>query len=581
MSWTQAWAAALIDELSKAGVRDVVISPGSRSAPLTLATHAEPRLRDHHVLDERSAGFVALGLASSTGRPTALICTSGTAAANYLPAVIEASLSQVPLILLTADRPHELRDCGAPQTVPQVGLYGDAVRWQVDLPTPGPEVGLWRHLRRSANRAVAEALHPGAGPVHLNVPLRDPLSPGPEDLPEPKNSEESGHALTEVSMSLPAPDTQLADELCEFLLGETDGLIVVGPMHIDPTLTRSLARCAEHCAWPILGEPLSQQRGAQEPSRFFVDAHDALFRVPSWVQSRAPRRILRFGSPPTSKAMNQWLADSKARTWVVDPFAWKDPDATAERILRCDPTALTSALQDRFKAEPLREESTFTKHWADAGALARTALNQGLDDRFELSEPEVIRSVAEATPDGSAVFLGNSMPVRDADTFWPASPKGLRFFGNRGANGIDGTLSTLVGISRGHPAETLGVIGDLSLLHDWTGLLSARASQENLTVVVVDNAGGGIFEFLPVAKRIERSAFEAHFGTDQGVDLTAALEGFGIRCQAPASPTALRASLKDAFSRDGTDFVVVRTERRTNQRLHQELFERVAAELGT
>lgn len=580
MSWTQAWATALIDELTKAGVRDVVVSPGSRSAPLTLAAHGHPRVRDHNILDERSAAFVALGLASATRTPTALICTSGTAAANYLPAVIEASLSQIPLILLTADRPHELRDCGAAQTVPQVGLYGDAVRWQLDLPTPGPEPGLWRHLRRSACRAGAEAAAPNAGPVHLNVPLRDPLSPGPEDLPEPEGSANADHAFTAVAAPLAKPGPELTDRLAEYLLGESDGLIVVGPMQVTPTFSEALAQCAEHSGWPVLGEPLSQQRCRQEPSGSYVDAHDALFRVTSWIQERAPRRILRFGSAPTSKPMNQWLASSAARTWVVDPCAWKDPDAAAERILRCDPPSLVCSLRDRLHAGPQPQHSAFGEIWVRAGARAREVLTQGLDERFELSEPEVIRCVADATPEGSAVFLGNSMPVRDADAFWPASASSLRFFGNRGANGIDGTLSTLVGISRGHQGPTLGVIGDLSLLHDWTGLLSARASGGNLTVVVVDNAGGGIFEFLPIAKNIERSTFETHFGTDQDIDLAAALEGFGVRCQTPTSPGDLRASLKDAFARDGADFIVVRTDRRKNTSLHQELFERVAAELG-
>jgi len=234
---------------------------------------------------------------------------------------------------------------------------------------------------------------------------------------------------------------------------------------------------------------------------------------------------------------------------------------------------------DRLQAKAPTSESAFSSHWVDGGARAREILDHELDERFELSEPEVIRSIADATPAGCAVFLGNSMPVRDADAFWPAKAQGLRFFGNRGANGIDGTLSTLVGLSRGHAAPTLGVIGDLSLLHDWTGLLSARSSAENLTVVVIDNAGGGIFEFLPVAKSVERSTFETHFGTDQGVDLAAALEGFGVRCQTPTSPTSLRASLKDALTRDGTDFVVVRTDRTENASLHQALFGRVAAEL--
>jgi 2-succinyl-5-enolpyruvyl-6-hydroxy-3-cyclohexene-1-carboxylate synthase len=587
-----AWAAALIDELVRAGVRHAVVSPGSRSAPLALALAAEPAIRDHAVLDERGGGYFALGLARAARAPVALVCTSGTAAANYLPAVVEAHYGRVPLIVLTADRPPELRDCDAGQAIEQVGLFGRFVRFERELPTPEPSSRLLRAARSIASRAAVEALGPPAGPVHLNVPLREPLDPTEVEadaralqaLDPLALSGRPPSAFTRVHPA--APGRLEADELAELaarLRDEPRGWLVVGPLDASPALAAGVARLAELLDWAVLAEPLSQLRCGPHDRSHLVEAGPALLRCESFVGAWAPRAVLRLGSMPTAKAYRLALErHAGIEQWIADPWGWSDPSALAAGLLRADPERLVADLVDALERRPpRRDDGRFARAWLEAGRRARHALDAALDQRSEPSEPALLRAAAEATPDDTTVFLANSLPVREADLYWCSSARRLRFVGNRGANGIDGTLACALGTAAGSGGPTLLISGDLALLHDASAwLLAARAPQLNLCAVVLDNDGGGIFELLPVARSAPREAFERHLAAPHGLDLVAALRGFGLRCTPVSEPKQLVERVGSALGRGGIEFVVARTDRRANAQLDAELAEAVLHAVG-
>jgi 2-succinyl-5-enolpyruvyl-6-hydroxy-3-cyclohexene-1-carboxylate synthase len=570
-----AWCAALAEELARSGVRHAVVSPGSRSAPLALAFAAEAAIRDWSILDERSAAFFALGLARASRSPVALVCTSGTAAANYLPALVEAQLSRVPLIALTADRPPELRDCGADQVIDQVKLYAGVVRWYHELPLPEPGEALLRHARAGAARAAACALGPIPGPVHLNVPLREPL-----DAAEVAGDREALASLSPLAREgradgaftrsesaaqrLPA---RALDTLATRLAQCERGWLVAGPCDA-PDLAPALAELAGRLGWPLVAEPLSQLRCGKHARDALLDAHDTVLRCAEFADAHVPEIALRFGAPPTSKACRMFLErHPQVDQWIVDPYGWSDPSALASAILRSDPGTLARDLLERIQPRP---RSAFARAWQAAGARARSALDARLDASAELVEPEVVRALAEAVPDGVTVFLASSLPVREADLFWPASARRLRFVANRGANGIDGTFSCALGTAASG-APTLLLSGDLALLHDASGWVGALRSGVDLCAVVLDNGGGGIFELLPAASSLPREVFERHLAAPHGLDLVAALRGFGVRAQRVTRAKTLVEEVRAALARPGIDVLVVPGDRQANARLHAEL----------
>jgi 2-succinyl-5-enolpyruvyl-6-hydroxy-3-cyclohexene-1-carboxylate synthase len=578
-----AWCSAIADELVRGGVRSVVVSPGSRSAPLAIAVASEPGLVDHSVLDERAAAFFALGLARASRAPVALICTSGTAAANYLPALIEAHLSRVPLVALTADRPPELRDCGADQVIDQVKLYGSAVRWYHELPLPEPDAALLRHARASVARAVATAWGPVPGPVHLNVPLREPLDA--RSVPADRAALESmaplaleGRGREPITRALDGPPRLPAASvraLAERLAACERGWLVAGPCDA-PDLAPALAELAGRLGWPLLADPLSQLRCGPHPRDALVDAHDALLRSP-FASAHLPQLELRFGAPPTSKAYRLLGERHPELTrWVVDPHGWRDPSALACELLRSDPAELARELCAQLRP---RARSGFARTWIDAGRRARAVLDAHLDRLEAPCEPAALRAVAEVVPSGTTVFLASSLPVREADLFWPSSPRPVRFVANRGANGIDGTLSCALGTAAAG-APTLLVSGDLALLHDASGWLGAARGDIDLVALVLDNDGGGIFEFLPAAQNLPRALFERHLAAPHGLDLVGALRGFGIRARRVTGAKSLAEELAAAFERPGVDVLLVPGERRANAALHAELVDAVARAVG-
>ena len=580
-----AWCAALAEELARAGVRHAVVSPGSRSAPLALSLASEPGIRDHAVLDERAAAFFALGLARASRAPVALLCTSGTAAANYLPALIEAHHSRVPLIALTADRPPELRDCGADQVIDQVKLYAGVVRWYHELPLPEPDDALLRHVRAAGARAVATALGAPPGPVHLNVPLREPLDAAEvvadraalEAVGPLARAGRDAEPFTRAAASAPARlEPAVLGALARRLAECERGWLVAGPCD-SPELAPALAELAERLGWPLFADPLSQLRCGAHALGALVDAHDAVLRCAPFADAHLPSAVLRFGAPPTSKAYRLLLERHPGvAQWTVDPHGWSDPSALAAELLRSDPAALARDLLERV---PARTRGAFARAWLDAGQRARAALDARLDALEALCEPGALRALAEVAPDGATVFLASSLPVREADLFWTSSPRRLRFVANRGANGIDGTFSCALGTAAAG-APTLLVCGDLALLHDASGWVGAARSSANLCAVVLDNGGGGIFELLPAARSFPREIFERHLAAPHGLDLVAALRGFGLRARAVERAKELVDEVRGALARPGVDVLVVPGERRANAALHAELMAAAAFAVG-
>ena len=493
MTVQAAFAATLFDEWARAGVTDVVVSPGSRSTPLALAAAGHPGLAVHVVLDERSAGFFAVGLGLATGRPAVVVTTSGTAAVELHPAVVEADLAGVPMLLCTADRPPELHHVGAPQTVEQRLLFAEAVRWAADPGVPDAAVaGTWRSL---AARAHAEATVV-PGPVHLNLAFRDPLT-GDVDPDEVPPGRPDGQPWHTVERTPPAS--------AEALPAGVRGVIVAGAGAGGPNRVHALA---EAMSWPVLADPRS---GCRVPRRTTVAAADAILRA--CPQRFAPDFVLRVGAPWASKVLGQWLASLDAPQWLVDPNRlWRDPDRRVAKVLAALPSA-----------GPGPAPAGWLEQWVNAEAAAQEAI-----EATAKGEPAIARRLVRDLPDGANLVVSSSMPIRDVE--WYAAPRdGIRVFANRGANGIDGVLSTALGVAAGSPGRpTVALVGDLAFVHDVGALaLAARRPDLDCSFVVVDNGGGGIFSFLPQAESLPTATFEELFGTPHALNIEAIAHAFG------------------------------------------------------
>jgi 2-succinyl-5-enolpyruvyl-6-hydroxy-3-cyclohexene-1-carboxylate synthase len=569
---------AFVDELVRCGVREACTSPGSRSSPLVLSLARHARLRATSHLDERSGGFFALGLAKASGRPVALACTSGTAAANYAPAVIEAYEARVPLLVLTADRPPELRELGAGQTIDQVKLYGGAAKWffEIDDHPATPERLRW--LRQLACRACWTALEGRPGPVHLNFSLREPLvldGPGGWDA-LPKEPGGGGRAGGRPWVTRPgrtaAPDPTLLDGLAGELERRTRAIVVAGRAERDPRLGAALAAFAERAGVPLLAEPTSGAR--RGPAA--IAHYDALLRDPAWGAAHRPELILRVGDLPTSKPLRQWLQSLDEETLQVafDPeSAWQDPAGAVATLLPADPRTVLEALAERLPRKP--RARGWLEEWTGPDHAASGAIAGVLGSRPELSEPRVAAELGVRLPAEVTLVVASSMPVRDVETFFPARPTPPRVLANRGANGIDGTVSTAFGVAAAAPGPVVLLIGDVALLHDIGGLLAAGRLGLPLAIVLLDNDGGGIFHFLPVAG--EGAAFEEHVATPHGVDFAHAAALYGLAHERVAAPEPFRAVLDQALAAERATLIHVRTDREENVALHRAIWEAVRA----
>jgi 2-succinyl-5-enolpyruvyl-6-hydroxy-3-cyclohexene-1-carboxylate synthase len=536
---------AFVDELVRCGLRHAVTCPGSRNAPLALTLAGRPEVEAVSVLDERCAGFFALGMAKATGRPVAVTCTSGTAAANLHPAVIEAWEARVPLIVLTADRPPELREVGAGQSIDQVKLYGSAVNWFVEVGThqPGRETAI--HHRALACRAYWTAAGDRPGPVHLNFPLREPLAPEPEPLDAADwAGRPDGRPWTELRQHTSAPHADDVQELAARIAAEPRGAIVCGPTAEE--VAEPAARLAAVCGWPLLAEPTSGVRCGPHDRSHVVAHYDVLLRVKGFAGAHSPGLVLRVGDMPTSKPLRAWAAE--AAQVVLDPHAaWHEPTRKAELLLS---SAAAPTLDALAAAVEVRAQTT-GKEWLAGWRAADAEVPRALAEAPEGFEPRVLAGLEPELPDGAIVWLSSSMPVRDVEACFPQSPKRLRFLANRGANGIDGVVSSAAGAALAADAPAWLLTGELALLHDVGGLLAARRAEADLQIVCINNGGGAIFDFLPVAEHADPALYEEHVATPSRADLS-----------------ALAPEIRE-----------IRTDRATNVEWHRRLVEAVAARL--
>jgi 2-succinyl-5-enolpyruvyl-6-hydroxy-3-cyclohexene-1-carboxylate synthase len=566
------WASVLVGTLVRLGLKTAVVSPGSRCAPLTLALATHPQVEALPILDERSAAFFALGLAKRTGCPSLLVCTSGTAAAHYYPAVIEARESQVPLLVLSADRPPQLRHCASGQTIDQQKLFGNFPNWYAELALPQADLTLLAYLRQTLVQAWHRSLWPTPGPVHLNCPLEDPLAPVADGLAAAlpgQLDDDFWRALGPIPGPIDPPGPLLTDLAAQLhhWQGCDRGLIIAGPAQPPHPLpySQALATLSRCLGWPVLAEALSplRQRASLNPN--LVTSYDAILTRMGNSPDLVPELVLQVGPLPTSKTLRQWLQRSQPRRWLVGPgVANLDP-------LHGPTTALGASLEQLAQAAaplaPPPHPSAYWQRWLEQEHRTRQHLDQTLAGLSNLFSGKVPWLMAQVLPPQTPVVIANSLPIREAEWFWPPSDRGLRPLCNRGANGIDGTLSTALGVAHGGTPTVL-LTGDLALLHDTNGWLSLPGLRGHLTVVVINNQGGGIFQGLPIAQF--DPPFEQFFAMPQRVDLNHLCAAYGVSYERVTRWEQLRACLSFLPSR-GARVLEVPCDRRWDQQQRQQL----------
>ncbi len=553
---------ALCDELARCGLEHACTSPGSRSTPIVLSLAREPRISCWSHIDERCAGFFALGAAKASGRPVALTCTSGTAAANFAPAVIEAHQAHLPLIVLTSDRPPELRDAGAGQTIDQLKLYGDAVKWFFEVGVQDCTRERLRWIRTIACRAYWTALDGRPGPVHLNFPLREPLV-----LDRALPDDTSGRDGDRPYVLLDRPQ-QVAKAGGPHPFGRV--VIVAGRTERDPGAAAELAQFARRAQIPLLADPLSGAR--RGPAA--IAHYDLLLRDPGFADAHRPQFVLRIGDLPTSKPLRAWLAGLDAAQIAIDPDdAWHDPDS----VVGLRVSAPYRTLLEGMKAgEAFAADEDWLASWRAADASVAAAISTTLTDT--LSEPLVAATLGELLPAGATLFVASSMPVRDVEEFVAARDDPPRVLSNRGANGIDGTVSSAFGAAAAGARPVVLLLGDVALAHDIGGLLAASRLGLSITIVLLNNNGGGIFHFLPVAGQTD--AFEEHVATPHGLDFSHAAKLYGCSYELAASADEFRALLIGSVTAARTTIIEVRTDREQNLALHRRVADAASAALA-
>ncbi len=555
----------LVRALASLGVAHACITPGSRSTPLALALALESDITDWPQHDERSSAFFALGIAKATSAPALAVCTSGTAATGFHPAVVEARHARVPLIVITADRPADLRGVGANQTIDQAGLYGVAVKWFHDLEPPHPGEAAAAFPEALAARLVSAAREEPAGPVHLNLRFREPLVPTSREVA-------AGPPAPALCLGKLLPGAEAVARVAALTAGR-QGMLLCGPQD-DPALPGAAAAWAAAAGWPILADPLSGLRAGGHRLSHVVAAGDPLAAA-GWLAGAAPEVVIRVGALPTSKPLWRWLGEHPEIPQVlIDPAGWRDPAGSLALMVRADPSATLAALAD---AAPRPAPADWLPRWQQAEQAAAGAVDRVLADAAFPNEPAVARLLGEALPAGSLLLVASSMPVRDVDAFLAARPAPLRIAANRGASGIDGFLSTGLGAAAAAGCPTYLLAGDLSALHDLTALGTAARLGIPATIVVLHNDGGGIFHFLPQAAALPE-LFERHWGTPHGLDFVRVAAAFGVQAARIGGRAELAALLAEPPR--VPRLLEVRTARVANLELHRRLQEAVRSALA-
>lgn len=584
-----AFCKALLSEFSRAGMDHLCICPGSRSAPLAIASQHIPALRPWVHLDERAAAFFALGLAKASGRATVLFCTSGTAAANFYPAVIEAWYGRVPLIVLTADRPAELREWGGGQTIQQTQLFGHHTRWFAEAPLPEPNESILRTARAMASRAAAIAQGTVKGPVHLNLPFRDPLAPQVDDddreqlqnlLVSVDRGRKEGRTYTRSFPQCSTVPSQVIEELCELVKAKSRTVLLCGEQDSGSDFGEEIARFSKIAAWPVIADPLSQLRfGPHTETPGLISTGDLLLRNSAFGRRMAPDCIVQIGATLTGKAVRSWsLVHGQCRHLSVDAEQrWNDPDHLASDLLCYDSRQLFSQLSDALEGGSfVREDTAWFDRWIEAEQVANQTLAEEFAHNRLLVEPAVGASLVAYLPDNCDFFLSSSMPVRDIDSFAPLSTKLIRVLSNRGTNGIDGVISSALGVAgensfQKNGRRTVLLIGDLAFLHDIGGLLAASRNELDLTIIVINNEGGGIFSFLPISEYGQEANFDAFFTTPHSLSFQSAAELYGLDYRKVESLSLFKSTLRAVSNNSGTGVIELCIDRNESVAFQEKL----------
>lgn len=528
------WTRIFVEELVRSGLEAVCIAPGSRSTPLAIAFHEHPSVHSYINLDERSAAFFALGIAQATDKPVALVCTSGTAAANFYPAIVEAHQSQIPLLVLTTDRPPELRHSGANQTIDQIKMYGDYVLWSVDAPVPeeNPAPLTLRSLRTLACRAFDMANGLVKGVVHINFPFRSPLEPTPvaTDQTEGINFARESAPFVRMSRGNIAPTENQVDFLVDVITQSTKGVIICGPRTPQGDFAQAVVELAHQSGYPILAEPLSNLRFGLPADAPIIAAYDNL-ALPSDVEV-----VLQFGKVPTSKVINTWLESLTPDYRIMIADVWADDSHRLSDFIQADPALTCQAVTAHLTP---RGPNGWLNDWQANEARRWDAIEANLGD----FDGAAVHDIVELMPDGSVLFVGNSLPVRHVEEFARPNSKNIQVLGNRGASGIDGVVSSAIGAAVATEKPTVLIIGDISLYHDMNGLLALTRTPANLKIVLLNNDGGGIFRRLPIAQF--EPPFEDLFVTQHGLDFSHAAALYGLPFTRIAE--ANRRAFREAF----------------------------------
>ena len=581
-----AFAGAFVDELARCGLRHVCICPGSRSAPLTISFTRHPAIKSWVHLDERSASFYALGIAHALGEPVALVCTSGTAAANFYPAVVEAHYSSVPLLVLTTDRPPEVLEWGATQTIDQTRIYGTHAKWSASMPVPEATTALMAYVRAMACRAFWTARSSPAGPVHFNFPFRDPLQPTvvPTDFLEGTAETDNeawygraaGRPFVSDTLSESRPSSEDVKSLAERLASVERGVVVCGPQ-LDAGLAEAVVALAQQLGYPVLADALSQVRCGPHDRSMVIDGYDAFLRVTELAESLAPDVVLRFGALPVSRSLIQYLERHHGAHHILidEGTGWRDPSHLTSAVLHLDPVLFCSSLGSALQGRPATGD--WMGEWRRVAQASRTAMLRELDGLDGMFEGKVFSELAKLLPNGSVLFAGNSMPVRDLDTFFPSTANRTSFLANRGASGIDGVVSTALGASAVSSGKLLLVLGDISFYHDMNGLLAANAHGLDATIIVINNDGGGIFSFVPHAAY--EDAFEPYFSMPHGLTFRATAELYGLEYRLTEDWQQFDGAVGESMERAGTTIIEVPGDRARNVASHRQVWEAVAASI--
>jgi len=571
----QLWAYILTETLKRLGLNCVVICPGSRSTPLVVAFVQQiPDIEAISILDERSAAFFALGRAKATGVPVALVCTSGTAGANFYPAIIEAQESRVPLLVFTSDRPQELRNCHSGQTIDQVKLYSNYPNWQAELAIPSPDIKMLAYLRQTVIHAWERCQIPTPGPVHLNIPFRDPLAPIPHGinlrgLHSKFHPEEFFSGIAKNTLPIPHSPFPIPQEW----LQSQEGIIIAGVAQPQKPekYCQAIAHLSQTLNWPVLAEGLSPLRNYASLNPYLISTYDLILRNHQLAQELTPKIVIQIGEMPTSKELRHWLSTAQAQYWIIDTSHHNlDP-------LHGKTTHLRISVEDIDNWQNVNiNPGIYVQKWRNLETQIREKIDQTFANLDQIIESKIAWLISQTLPPGTPLFISNSMPVRDVEYFWKPNNLGVQPYFNRGTNGIDGILSTALGVAQHHQSSVL-LTGDLALLHDTNGFLIRNKFQGHLTIVLINNNGGGIFEMLPIAKF--EPPFEEFFATPQNIDFAQLCATYNVEHELISSWQNLHQKLC-ILPNQGIRVLELRTNRKLDAQWRKETLEKLGLDIA-